>query len=80
MERDWWNLKTRLVRRTLMQNLQYKLVPILGTSHVTISAVYPKHGSVMGMMTALTTQMKNKTALVSNIRTYLSELTLCQIS
>jgi hypothetical protein len=69
MERDWWNLKTRPVRQTLMQSLQYQLVPILGTSPVTISAVYPKHGSVMEIMTALTTQMKNKTALVSNIRT-----------
>jgi hypothetical protein len=71
MERDWWNLKTTLVRQTLMQNLQYKLVPILGTSHVTISAVFPKHGFVMGMMTALTTRMKNRTALVSNIKTFI---------
>jgi hypothetical protein len=52
MERDWWNLKTRPVRQTLMQSLQYKLVPMPGISHVTTSAVYPKHGSVMGMTTA----------------------------
>lgn len=66
MERGWRSLKTRLVRQIPAQSLRCKLAQMLGTSHVTISAAYRRLGFVMVMMTALTTQMKNKTVLVSN--------------
>jgi hypothetical protein len=47
-----------------------------GTSHVTINAAYPRLGFVTVMMTALTTQMKSKTVLVSNRRILFSLLIL----